>query len=162
MAKKPDIQYISQFYVPGSEAQVIEFKPKQQPRQQRKPKPVQPQAVPEKKVALRVDLASVCGLIVAAAMLVCLVVGAFQYLAVCAEHRNMVDKVIMLQNEYVGLRQEYQAGYDVEEVTRMAEAMGMVHQDDLQTVSIRAEVPTPEAEPTWWENTCWFFEGLFA
>lgn len=162
MAKKPDIQYISQFYVPGSEAQVIEFKPKQQPRQQRNPKPVQPQAAPEKKIVLRLDMASVCGLVVAAAMLICLVVGACQYLAVCAEHRAMSDKIIMLQNEYVVLRQEYRAGYDMDEVVRMAEAIGMVHQDDLQPVSIRAEVPVPEAEPTWWENTCWFFEGLFA
>ena len=161
MAKKPDIQYISQFYVPGSEAQVIEFKPAK-PKKQRRTKTVLPKAVPEQKLVLRVDAAAVCGIVVAAMMFLCMAVGMVQYLGVCAEHRAMTDKVIMLQNENVTLRETYRAGYDAEEVGLMAEAMGMVHKEALPTVAISAEIPEPEAEPTWWENACWFFEGLFA
>lgn len=161
MAKKPDIQYISQFYVPGSEAQVIEFKPARQVRKTRT-KTVLPKAVPEKKIRLKVDLASTCGVLVAAVMMILLVIGTFQYLNVCAEHREMTDRVIMLQNEHVTLQEQYRAGYDAEEITLMAEAMGMVQKEELQRISIRVEVPTPEAEPTWWDNVCWFWSGLFA
>ena len=85
-----------------------------------------------------------------------------QYLNVCAEHRTMSDKIIMLQNENITLREQYYAGYDVEEITLMAEAMGMVKQEDLRTVSMSVKIPELEAEPTWWENTRWFLEGLFA
>ena len=161
MARKPDIQYISQFYVPGSEAQVIEFKPV---RQVRKPqtKTVLPQAVPEKKIRLKVDMASLCGVVVASVMAILLLVGVIQYLNVCAEHREMSDRVIMLQNQQVTLQEEYRAGYDTEEVARMAEAMGMVKRTDLETVSVKVNVPVPEAEPTWWDNLTWFCSGLFA
>ena len=162
MARKPDIQYISQFYVPGSEAQVIEFKPAKPQKQQRKVNVTAPKAVPQQKIVLRVDPAAVCGLLVAAVMLICMAVGMIQYLNVCAEHRIMSDKVIMLQNENVTLREKYHAGYDVEEITRMAEAMGMVQREALQTVSVKVKIPTPAAEPTWWENVQWFCEGLFA
>lgn len=159
MATKPDIQYITQFYVPGSEAQVIEFKPA---RKKRQAKTVLPKAVPEKKIVLRVDRAAVCGIAVAAVMLIMMVVGVFQYLDVCAEHREMTDRVIVLQNENVKLREEYESGYNLEDIAVMAEAMGMVPVQELETISIKVEVPTPEPEPTWWENVCWYFEGLFA
>lgn len=161
MARKPDIQYISQFYVPGSEAQVIEFKPVKQPKK-RRAKTVLPKAEPKKKIRLKVDNASLVGLVLAAVMVICLAVTVFQYLDACEEHRIMTDRVIMLQNQNVALREEYRAGYDVEEITLLAEAMGMIKKADAQTVRIRVEIPEPEAEPTWWENTCWFFEELFA
>lgn len=159
MAKKPDIQYISQFYVPGSEAQVIEFKPAQK---KRKAKTVLPKAVPEKKIILRVDPAAVCGIVVAVTMFILMAVGVFQYLGVCAEHRELSDKVIKLQNQYVTLQEEYKAGYDLEEIRIVAQALGMVPVSQLQTETIKVEVPVAEAEPTWWEDICWFFEGLFA
>ena len=159
MAKKPDIQYITQFYVPGSEAQVIEFKPE---KKKRRAKTVLPKAVPQKKIRLKVDSASLCGIVVAAVMMILMVVGVFQYLGVCAEHREMSDKVILLQNENVRLQEEYKSGYDLEEIRIMAEAMGMVPAQELKTVPINVVVPAPEPEPTWWENICWFFEGLFA
>ena len=159
MAKKPDIQYITQFYVPGSEAQVIEFKPA---RKQRQAKTVLPKAVPEKKIVLKVDRAAICGIAVAAVMMIMMVVGVFQYLGVCAEHREMTDRVIVLQNENVRLRETFKSGYNLEDIAVMAEAMGMVPAQELQTISIKVEVPTPEPEPTWWENVCWFCKGLFA
>lgn len=157
MANKPDIQYM--YYVPGSEAQVIEFKPAQK---QRRAKTVLPKAVPQKKIPLLFDRAAVCGLVVAAVMVILMAVGVSQYLEVCEENRIMSDRIIQLQNEYVQLREEYEAGFDLEEIRTMAEAMGLVSADQLQTITIRVEVPTPEAEPTWWDNVCWFMKGLFA
>lgn len=159
MAKKPDIQYITQFYVPGSEAQVIEFKPA---KKKRRAKTVLPKAVPQKKIRLKVDRAALCGIAVAAVMMILMVVGVWQYLDICAEHREMSNKVILLQNENVRLQEQYEAGYNLEEIEIMALAMGMVPEEELQTIAIDVEVPTPEPEPTWWENVCWFFQGLFA
>ena len=157
MANKPDIQYL--YYVPGSEAQVIEFKPA---KKARKAKTVLPKAVPQKKIRMAVDRASMAGIAVAFVMAVLLAVGLWQYLDVCAEHREMSDKVILLQNENVRLQQQFEAGYDLEEIRIMAQAMDMVPQEELETIAIHVEVPVPEAEPTWWENLCWYFEGLFA
>ena len=157
MANKPDIQYL--YYVPGSEAQVIEFKPA---KKARKAKTVLPKAVPQKKIRMAVDRASMAGIAVAFVMAILLAVGLWQYLDVCAEHREMSDKVILLQNENVRLQQQFEAGYDLEEIRIMAQAMDMVPQEELETIAIHVEVPVPEAEPTWWENLCWYFEGLFA
>ena len=157
MANKPDIQYM--YYVPGSEAQVIEFKPE---RKARKAKTVLPKAAPQKKIRMAVDRASVVGLAVAFVMMILITVGMWQYLDACAEHREMTDKVILLQNENVKLREQFEAGYDLEEIRIMALAMDMVPQEELETIAIHVDVPVPEAEPTWWENVCWYFEGLFA
>lgn len=157
MANKPDIQYM--YYVPGSEARVIEFKPAQK---QRRARTVLPQEAPQKKTPLIFDRAAVCGLAVAAVMLVLIAVGLVQYRQVCNENTIMSDRIIQLQNEYVQLREEYEAGYDLEEIRTMADAMGLVSADQLRTITMRVEVPTPEAEPTWWDNMCWFVEGLFA
>ena len=157
MANKPDIQYM--YYVPGSEAQVIEFKPA---RKARKAKTVLPKAVPQKKIRMAVDRASLIALAVAFVMMILITVGMWQYLDACAEHREMSDKVILLQNENVRLQEQFEAGYDLEEIRIMALAMDMVPREELETIAIHVDVPVPEAEPTWWENVCWYFEGLFA
>ena len=159
MAKKPDIQYITQFYVPGSEAQVIEFKPAQK---KRRAKTVLPKAEPQKKIPLPYDPAAVFGIALAVVMAILLTVNIFQLLDICKEEKLMSDRIITLQNEYVQLRDEYQSGYDLEEIKIMAEAMGLVPAEELKTVAIQVEVPVAQAEPTWWENLCWFVKGLFA
>ena len=50
MVKKPDIQYIDSFYVHGSEARVLELKPKR-----RLIKTVLPLAAPDKTIKLGID-----------------------------------------------------------------------------------------------------------
>lgn len=157
MAQKPDIQYITQFYVHGSEAQVIELKPAR-----KKHKTVLPKAVPEKKLRLYVDPAAICGIVVAAVMLVLMVVGVVQYLTVCQEHRVMMDYVVSLQNKNVELRQEYEAGYDLADIEAKASAIGMIPRDQAEIVVINPVIPEKEAEPTLWENLCWYFGELFA
>lgn len=159
MARKPDIQYIHQFYVPGSDAKVVELKPK---KQRRKAKTVLPKAAPNQKIVYRVDRMALCGIVVAAVMLILLAVGTVQYLNVCQQHRDLSDQVIKLQNQNVTLREEYRAGYDLEEIRIVAQALGMVPVEELQTVKVSVKVPTPVPEPTLWENIVWFFDGLFA
>ena len=72
MAKKPEIQYVGQFYVYGSEAQVVAPKKK---AQFRLPKP---KLELEKIEKIYVDPVALLGLAVAVVMLVCMVVGACQ------------------------------------------------------------------------------------
>lgn len=157
MAYKPDIQYISQFYVHGSEAKVLEFKPAR-----KRARTVLPKSAPETKIRLYVDPVAIFGIVVAVAMLITMVVGVVQYLGVCEEHRIMTDRVVSLQNDNVQLQQEYQAGYDLADIETKALALGMIPRDQAEVIEIHPVMPVAEEEPTWWEDLCWYFEGLFA
>ncbi len=64
MERKPDIQYVHQFYIHGSEAKVLELKPAK--RQQ---KTKLPQALPQKVTQVRLDILSLCGIVVAVSLL---------------------------------------------------------------------------------------------
>ena len=70
MVKKPDIQYIDSFYVHGSEARVLELKPKR-----RLIKTVLPLAAPDKTIKLGIDPIAISGIVVAVALLAMLIVG---------------------------------------------------------------------------------------
>ena len=86
MAQKPDIQYIHQFYVPGSEAQVLELKPV---KKKKKKKFILPKPKVQTKILVRVDLASLCGILVAGVMMVLMTAGIFQLSAVHEEYNRM-------------------------------------------------------------------------
>lgn len=156
-ARKPDIQYITQFYVHGSEARVLELKPGR-----KKNKTVLPESAPQKKIRISIDPVAICGIVVAAVMLVLMLVGMIQYLGVCQENRAMKDLVVSLQNENTKLTQEYEAGYDLEDIRTKALAIGMIPKDQVQVVTIHPVVPEVEKEPSLWENICWYFNQLFA
>lgn len=158
MARKPDIQYIGQFYVPGSEAQVIELKPVKKKRN----KTVLPKAQPEKKIRILIDPAALCGIVVSVVMLVLLVTGAFQYMGVCRKYQAMSGYVISLQNENVELKQTFADGYDLDDIRTKALAIGMIPIEEAETRAISGELPQKEPEPTVWEEIVWFLQGLFA
>ena len=81
MAKKPDIQYIDKFYVHGSEARVLELKPKR-----RIIKTVLPLSVPDKTIKIAVDRVALCGIVVAVLMIVVMVVGLVDFKAAVDEN----------------------------------------------------------------------------
>ena len=89
MVKKPDIQYIDNFYVHGSEARVLELKPRR-----RIIKTVLPLSVPDKTIKIGVDPIALGGIVVALTMLVLLVVGTVQYVRVCGQYQAMMDYVV--------------------------------------------------------------------
>lgn len=74
----------------------------------------------------------------------------------------MKDLVVSLQNENTKLTQEYEAGYDLEDIRTKALAIGMIPKDQVQVVTIHPVVPEVEEEPSLWENICWYFNQLFA
>ena len=159
MERKPDIQYVHQFYVYGSEAAALELKPV---RKKRRPKIMLPVPQIRKDFLIRFDVASVCGILVACVMMVLMTAGLYQLSETRQEYAQMESYVISLQNENVTLRDTYEAGYDLDDIREKALALGMIPLEEAQTVAIQVRIPEPEPEPTIWENISWFFRELFA
>ncbi len=155
MAYKPEIQYIHQFYTPGSEAR--QAAPASSPRRSRTRLP---EAAPREEIRVQVDPVALGGLVVAVIMLVLMIVGVVQYSAICEDHAAMEAYVTQLRDENVLLEHEYRSGYDIEEIKVQANALGMVPASEATTMEISVTVPQPEPEPTWWDEIVWFFEGL--
>ena len=156
MVKKPEIQYIDKFYVYGSEAKVLELKPK------RKIKTILPLSAPDKTIKIPVDPVAIGGIVVAVALLVALLIGCVQYVQVYRQYRTMMDHVVAEQNTNVELRENYHSRIDLVEIRDKALALGMVPVENAQVITIRAELPQREPEPTLWEDFVWLCKGLFA
>ena len=157
MVKKPEIQYIDKFYVHGSEARVLELKPKR-----RIIKTVLPLSVPDKTIKICVDPVAICGVVVAVALMAALILGTVQYVRVCREYRAMMDYVVTVQNENVELRESYRSKVDLAAVEERALELGMIPVEMADKITIRVEQPVPEPEQTIWDEIEWFCKGLFA
>ena len=156
MVKKPEIQYIDKFYVYGSEARVLELKPK------RRIRTILPKAAPDNTIKIAVDPVAICGIVVAIALLVALVIGSVQYVQAYRQYRAMMDHVVAEQNLNVELRENYRSRIDLVEIREKALALGMIPIEQATTVTIRAELPQRQPEPTAWEDFVWLCKGLFA
>ena len=156
MVKKPEIQYIDKFYVYGSEAKVLELKPK------RRIKTILPLSVPDKTIKIPVDPVAIGGILVAVALLVTLVIGCVQYVQVYRQYRTMMDYVVTEQNLNVELRETYKSQIDLVQIRDKALALGMIPREEAPVITIRAELPQREPEMTYWEEFVWLCEGLFA
>ncbi|MBR4291011.1 MAG: hypothetical protein IKT52_10320 [Oscillospiraceae bacterium] len=159
MVQKPDIQYVTQFYSYGSEAKILELKPRQKTE---KKKFVLPKALPQQKIQLRIDPVALAAIAVAVVMVVLMAVGVSSYLDACAEYEVMTDYVISLQNFNVEKQQEYVKLYDLNDIKDKALALGMIPIEEAQIVTFSPVLPEPEPETPWWENISWFLKGLFA
>jgi hypothetical protein len=157
MVKKPEIQYIDKFYVHGSEARVLELKPKR-----RIIKTVLPLSAPDKTIKLAIDPVAVCGIVVAVALLVLMVVGTVQYFQVCRQYQAMMDYVVTVQNENVELRESYRSQINLDEVRERALELGMISREEAEHMTIRPVVPVVEPEMTAWDEFIWLCKGLFA
>ena len=157
MVQKPEIQYVHQFYVYGSEAKVLELKP-----QKKKNRSYLPKAAPDEKIKIAIDPFALCGIVVAVAMLVLLVVGSIQYLQVCQEYQQMMDYVVTLQNENIIKEDQYLSKIDLADIEEKALALGMIPKEQATVVYISGEMPQPEPEMTIWQEICWYFNELFA
>ena len=156
MAAKPEIQYVGQFYVYGSEAKKLEPK-----RHERKRTAVLEQPKIEQTRVISVDPVALIGLVVAAAMLVCLAVCAMQIGETWQEYEAVTDYMAQLMMENASLKHEYVNSYDLAEVEATALALGMIPATEANTIILPVHIPTAEAEPTFWEDLVWFAQGLF-
>ena len=158
MVKKPEIQYIDKFYVHGSEARVLELKPKRHII-----KTVLPLEAPDHTIKIALDPVALCGILVAAMMLVMLIFGVSQYAQVCRHYQDMVDYAVTVQNKNVDLKQQYQESYDLEEIEAMALELGMVPVAEVNVIRVdNTPVPQRVPEMSFWEEMRWLMDGLFA
>ena len=155
MANKPEIQYVEQFFIPGSEAPQLQPQRGGQPA--RKPRVQQ-----EKKIRILVDPVAMLGLVVAVTMLVLMAVGVYQYNAASQRNEAVNDYLLQLKDTNITREYQYRTKLDLEKVAEQAKALGMIPQAEAQTITVHVEVPQPEPEPTWWDDLVWFLEGLFA
>ncbi|MBO5891390.1 MAG: hypothetical protein J6Q30_01580 [Oscillospiraceae bacterium] len=157
MASKPDIRYINR-YVSGTAA------PKLVPQTtpQKKPRLPKPRTRTKQELLLRIDPVAIAGIAVAMVLLVLMIVGVSRLNARQAELSANTQYLEELQTENVELKDLYQSGYDLEEIERIALALGMVPKDTLVHETIQVTTPAPVEEPSRWENFWDFVAGLFA
>lgn len=155
MARQPEIKYINA-YVSGTMAYQLETPV-------RKKKQVKlPQMRRQKKTVIVVDPVAVGGIVVAVAMLVLLLAGFVRLQDAREEVQQLQTYVSSLQQENAALQDTYSSGYDLEEIEKIALAMGMVPSSQVHQISVSVTVPQAEPEPTAWESFCAFLTGLFA
>lgn len=155
MARKRDeIQYV-RYYSVGSAAQKVELLPK-------KGSLPKPRAKKERLPIIRVDGLAVLGIVVSVVMLICMLIGFAQVNAADARLRQERAHVAVLQARNENLHEQYEHGYDLNEVRLAAESMGLVPKDQVQHITISVPEPMVEEESTWWESVWEDICSLFA
>ena len=156
MAAKPEIQYVGQFYIYGSEAKKLEPK-----RQEKKKNTVLEQSRTVHTRVISVDPVALVGLVVAVMILICLAASAVQISEAWQEYEAVGNYMTQLMMENASLKHEYVNSYDIAEIEATALALGMVPATEVQTMILPVHIPTAESEPTFWEDLVWFAQGLF-
>ena len=157
MVRKPDIQYVHEFYVHGSEAKVLELKPKR-----RAIKTILPKMVPDRSIRIGVDPVALGGIVVAVALMIMMFVGFAQYIDAYNDNLTAMNQVIDLQNANIVKQHTYEDGYTLEDIQQKALALGMIPISEAEVLYIDPVVPERAPDPTLWENISWFVNGLFA
>lgn len=157
MINKPEIQYVGQFYVYGSEAQKLETKKERRQAKTRLPL-VHIQHV--EKIGL--DPVALAAIVTAVILLAVMMMGALQIREDWMQYQTMSDYLSGLNRENARLSREYRSSYDLEEIRSKAQGLGLVPVEDVSTRIVWVAVPEPEPERTWIDDLIWFWEGLFA
>lgn len=155
MARQPEIQYINAA-VCGSSAYQLDVKPL------RKKKAQLPKMKRQKKKVVAIDPIALMSIGVACVLFVLMVVGFCRLQDARAETAALSNYVNTLQERNSQLQDTYEAGYDLEEIEKIALAMGKVPASQVPQISVQVEVPEEVEEPTAWENFYAFLTGLFA
>ena len=155
MAHKPEIQYVGQFYIHGSEARELARK-----EQEKHARTSLPLARVRKIEKVYVDPIALMGIAVAVIMLVVMLVGAFGIHQAWQEHQDLSAYLGKLRQEHTALDHSYRSGFDPKDIQEKATAMGMVPMAQANVVDVYVTMPIVEAEPTWWEDVLWFLDGL--
>ena len=157
MAKRPDVRYIN-YYVSGAAAPNLV----PQPVHKKKPRLPKPQLRESQELQLRLDPVAIVAVAVAAVMLVLMFVGVSRLYRQQAQVAVSAEYLQQLQTKNLQLKDSYANGYDLEEVEKLAVALGMVPKDTLVQQQIQVTMPVSEQLPTGWENFCSFVRELFA
>ncbi len=158
MAQKPEIQYIGQFYIHGSEAKVLEL---QQKKAEKQAKAQLPTGQVQRTRRIQIDWLALCSMVLATVFLVSMVAGTLSMQAAWKELEIARQYVTELEVKNEKLLKQYQESYDLEEVHREALSMGMIPAEEAKTMKIRVTLPQPEPEPSLLDEIAWAFSHLF-
>ncbi len=154
MDRKPEIQYVGQFYVLGNTAEKLAQK-------QKKKKAVLPNPKPARERKIYVDTAALFGMAVAVVMLTALVLGVVRLQNSWEQYTNVTATVSELRRENAQLDHEYRTTFDLDTIQTLAESMGMIPREEAEIVAVWISVPEKEQERTAWDDFVWFLQGLF-
>ena len=157
MARSNDVQYV-RFYSYGSAAEKVEL-PVKEKKKITLPKPKLEQV--GQKI-LKMDALALTGIVVAAVMMVCMLIGLIQVNIANAELQRAQVLVAQLEAENDRLQTEYEHGYDLAEIRISAEAMGMVPVEEVRHVKIEVPEAVEVETVSWWEQWILDFKALFA
>lgn len=157
MTHKPEIQYIGQFYVHGSEARALELQEKK-----KQPKTRLPIAKLEKIEKVYVDPVALVAIAVAVFMLVTMLLGVARLYDDWQEYQVVSERVETLRLRNHEKVEAYRATYDLKDIQVKAAAMGMIPKAETQHMTVKISVPQPEPPMTFLEEVKWFVTGLFA
>ena len=156
MAARVDVQYI-RFYTDGSAAkQVAPLFP-----EEKKARRVRARKAAHRKT-IYVDPVAIFSIVVAAALLVCMVVGLASLQQARLQNAQMLSYLQDLEQENERLQQTYAGGYDLQEIEKTALALGMVPAENVRNDVISVQMPMQEQDASGWEQFVAFLTGLFA
>jgi len=98
----------------------------------------------------------------AVAMIVAMTAGVVQLNAAQQETAELVSYIDTLKNENAALEKTYRESYNLAEIGRYAEAMGLVPISQVEQLEISVQEPPAPEQNTPWEEFCIFLAGLFA
>ena len=94
---------------------------------------------------LRLDPVAILGTAVALGMLIAMAVGLVRLSGAVQEQEQMARYVQQLESQNSVLERTYYNNYDLEELERLATAMGLVPKAEVAQVTIPVEVPAPRS-----------------
>ena len=157
MANKPEIQYVGQFFVYGSEAKKVAV---EEPRKEQKAQLPLPDL--SKQRLIRIEPTAVVGIVVAMVMFTAMILGALQIQSAWQEFRVAKSYLEQVRTEHRTVQAQYQESYDLTDVKEVAEKMGLVPMHEAKHMTITLTMPEPELVKTQWDDFVWFVQGLFA
>lgn len=157
MVPKPEIQYVGQFYVHGSEAKKLEPK-----KERRIPKTMLPLERLRKREKIYLDPVALTAIAVAVVMAITMTVGALQLKADWEEYHTVSRYVSYLNRENARLERQYLTSFDMEEIRSKAIALGLKPQEEVTSRNVKLVLPEPKAEENKISGLRAFWEGLWA
>ena len=154
MAQYPSVQYVN-LYTVGSVARKLEVSAPVKKVQR-------PKAKVNKRTIVRVDPVACLGIVTAVVMLVVMFVSFIGLQNAQQEAATMARYVQELRVENEALWEEFEAGYNLEQVERTAKALGMVTEDQVKHVTLQLTQEDTVQSVGVWAKFCAFVSGLFA
>ena len=154
MAQRLEVQYI-RAYTDGSAARKIA--PVAPLKTMKLPK-----IKKQRRVVIKVDPIAIGSIIMAVCLAITLAVGFFQFHTAQQELAQMQTYVQQLKTENAVLDARFSNSCDLQEVEKTALALGLVPQEQVKHVSVRAPQIQTEETPDAWEQIYIFLTGLFA